>query len=307
MHTFKKAALLIPVALFDLQGGLYNVYNPSKPYPFAQPATLYYLFVALHLLSTLLPLPVWTLLYALRIKRRPRPSWSSTQCFVWRRRRNDSVEQLAKGFVGIYAQGGSYLHFSAHESSATSAIPCHLMKLGCFDSIYSVEYPLLPAPFPAALQDIAAVFVRLIQLGIPADRIILTGDSTRGNIILALARWIRDEGLLRQPAGVLLLPPWCDPSHSFRTSSKCFNPHPHPSDYLTDHPPAYRHNVQSFLGGHRPQSFLRHPYISPPASPVPDGSFKSIPPVFVQYGDAERLEESIVQLVAALRQVEVSA
>ncbi|ORY61045.1 Alpha/Beta hydrolase protein [Leucosporidium creatinivorum] len=332
---------------------------------------LYYLFVALRLLSTLLPLPLLTLLYALRIKRRPRPSWSSPQCalldfnrrvaglvdiagmrwevrdpsaepsprelretsfervdglsreelvgvlrddnvgptnavgcFVWERRRNDSVEQLAEGFVGIYAHGGLYLYFSAHDSSATSAIPRYLMKV-------AVEYRLLPAPFPAALQDVAAVFVRLIQLVVPADRIILIGDSTGGNIMLALARWIRDEGLLRQPAGVLLLSATDPlnsqlPAYSFRTSFKSFKPHPHPKDYLTDHPPAYRHNVQSFLGAHRPHSFLRHPYISPSATPVPDESFKSFPPVFVQYGDAERLEEEIDQLVAAVRQVEAS-
>lgn len=46
-------------------------------------------------------------------------------CFLWERKseKGDSVEQLAEGFVGIYAHGGSYLHFSAHESSATSGEP----------------------------------------------------------------------------------------------------------------------------------------------------------------------------------------
>ncbi len=42
-------------------------------------------------------------------------------------------------------------------------------------------------------------------------RIILIGDSAGGNLVLALARWIRDEGVLPQPDGLLLLSPSCDP------------------------------------------------------------------------------------------------
>jgi alpha-beta hydrolase superfamily lysophospholipase len=42
-------------------------------------------------------------------------------------------------------------------------------------------------------------------------RIILIGDSAGGNLVLALARWIRDEGVLPAPDGMLLLSPSCDP------------------------------------------------------------------------------------------------
>jgi alpha/beta hydrolase fold len=42
-------------------------------------------------------------------------------------------------------------------------------------------------------------------------RIILIGDSAGGNVVLALARWIRDEGVLPPPDGMLLLSPSCDP------------------------------------------------------------------------------------------------
>ena len=42
-------------------------------------------------------------------------------------------------------------------------------------------------------------------------RIILIGDSAGGNLVLALARWIRDEGVLPPPDGMLLLSPSCDP------------------------------------------------------------------------------------------------
>lgn len=42
-------------------------------------------------------------------------------------------------------------------------------------------------------------------------KIILIGDSAGGNLVLALARWIRDEGILPSPDGMLLLSPSCDP------------------------------------------------------------------------------------------------
>jgi hypothetical protein len=42
-------------------------------------------------------------------------------------------------------------------------------------------------------------------------RIVLIGDSAGGNLVLALARWVRDEGVLPVPDGMLLLSPSCDP------------------------------------------------------------------------------------------------
>ncbi len=52
-------------------------------------------------------------------------------------------------------------------------------------------------------------------------RIILIGDSAGGNLVLALARWIRDEGVLPQPDGMLLLSPSCDPCrHCLLVDSK---------------------------------------------------------------------------------------
>ena len=46
-------------------------------------------------------------------------------------------------------------------------------------------------------------------------KIVLIGDSAGGNLVLALARWIRDEGLLPPPHGLLLLSPSCDPCECY--------------------------------------------------------------------------------------------
>lgn len=94
---------------------------------------------------------------------------------------------------------------AALTRSTVSSPPEWPQRDSAFCSSIAAEYRLLPAPFPAALQDVAAVFLSLLERGVPSDRIVLIGDSTGGNIMLALSRWIRDEGLLKQPAGLLLL------------------------------------------------------------------------------------------------------
>lgn len=70
----------------------------------------------------------------------------------------------------------------------------------------AVEYRLLPdSPFPAALQDAVSVYTQLIRSGVPSHKIVFIGDSAGGNIVLALARWIRDEKKSAPPGGLLLL------------------------------------------------------------------------------------------------------
>ncbi|GAA6027303.1 hypothetical protein JCM8097_002575 [Rhodosporidiobolus ruineniae] len=207
--------------------------------------------------------------------------------------------------VGVYFHGGGYTHFSAHENAQTSAIPRRLMLYNYFASIYAVEYRLLNvASFPAALQDGLSVYAHLIRSGVPAHKIILIGDSAGGNIVLALARWLRDEKKLPQAGGLLLLSPWCDPSHSFPHSTTSYVPRPNPEDYLADEPTARRLLVTSLLG-EKPHSYLSSPYISPASQLGPHGSFDHFPPAFIHYGDAERLEEEIESLVRGMRRDKV--
>ena len=130
--------------------------------------------------------------------------------------------------VGVFMHGGGYCHMSAHECSRTSRIPRGLIKVRrpcrslspdsylyvkqrhLLHAIYSVEYRLLQhAPFPAALMDAAAVYAHVLDLYAPLIaqgkcKVILVGDSSGGNLALALARWVRDEGHLRIPDGLLL-------------------------------------------------------------------------------------------------------
>ena len=84
--------------------------------------------------------------------------------------------------IGIFLHGGGYCHMSAHEKASTSKIPARLMKVRhhvclapvaklmhriqdkAFTEIHAVEYRLLQhAPFPAAVQDAAAVYAHIVR------------------------------------------------------------------------------------------------------------------------------------------------
>jgi hypothetical protein len=70
-----------------------------------------------------------------------------------------------------------------------------------FRSPVSSRFPLTPALTP---ENTPYPTWRLPR-GRARTKIILIGDSAGGNLVLALARWIRDEGLLPPPDGMLLL------------------------------------------------------------------------------------------------------
>ncbi|KAG7090791.1 hypothetical protein E1B28_009875 [Marasmius oreades] len=186
--------------------------------------------------------------------------------------------------IGIYLHGGGYCQMSAHEKVRTSNIPRRLMKDKLFTEIHAVEYRLLQhAPLPAVIIDAATVYAHVVRkyyqnipvpqpsssdtpsngsnVAVPvADgqkkcKIVLIGDSSGGNLVLALARWIRDEEQLPMPDGLLLFSPSCDASHAFPSSPSYYIPRPNAStDYLTDTPEPRALLQRTFLGfKHRPQ------------------------------------------------------
>ncbi|KAL0581365.1 hypothetical protein V5O48_000629 [Marasmius crinis-equi] len=184
--------------------------------------------------------------------------------------------------VGIFMHGGGFCQMSAHEGSRTSHIPRRLMKDNLFSEIYSVEYRLLQhAPIPATVMDAATVYAHVISqyysspsttqplqrpclrstpngsnLTLPLFtglkkrcKIVLIGDSSGGNLVLSIARWLRDEKLLPEPDGLLLFSPSCDTSHAFPVDPCFYVPRPNAStDYLTDTPEPRALLQRTFLG-----------------------------------------------------------
>jgi len=121
------------------------------------------------------------------------------------------------------------------------------------DEVYAVEYRLLQvAPFPAVVQDAASVYAYVVDKYAQENKkckIILVGDSSGGNLALSLARWLRDEGRLPVPGGLILLSPSCDTSHNLPETLSSYIPRPNEwSDYLVDNPEPRALLQRTFLG-----------------------------------------------------------
>jgi acetyl esterase/lipase len=59
------------------------------------------------------------------------------------------------------------------------------------------------------LQDAVTAYQYILDLGIPPSKVVLSGDSAGANLVLALLRYISENGdLLPPPAAALLWSPW---------------------------------------------------------------------------------------------------
>ncbi|KAI8973983.1 Alpha/Beta hydrolase protein [Trametes punicea] len=118
----------------------------------------------------------------------------------------------------LYAHGGGYYFGSIDQERY--CIQRLARKVN--GRVFAINYRLAPQyPFPCAIQDLVAAYLYLIQpppgaLHTPVSpaHIVLAGDSAGGGLCIALLQVIRDSGL-PQPAGAVLISPWCDLTHSF--------------------------------------------------------------------------------------------
>lgn len=144
--------------------------------------------------------------------------------------------------------------------------------------------------FPAALQDAISAYNHLInKVGIPADRIFISGDSAGGNLALALARYISEHGQQVQlpwPAGLILLSPWIDIAKALECGygrGTLLSA----SDFTS---PKFLHwGARAYTGGN--MDLARSPYITPV-----DQAFPLKCPMFVQVGSVEALAAEALQL-----------
>lgn len=193
--------------------------------------------------------------------------------------------------------------------------------------VLSVRYRLAPQnPFPAALVDALTAYLSLIHpppgalhKPIPANKIILAGDSAGGNLSLGLlqtlltlkraSRSVRFHGKevdLELPAGVATISPWCDVTRSMPSivhnakfdyldsptqpsddpaDQAPFSPLPFPSDELWPMSPP---RVDFYTNA----NMVLHPLASPLAA-GPD-LWKDAPPVFISTGEEGLTDEDLI-------------
>jgi monoterpene epsilon-lactone hydrolase len=176
----------------------------------------------------------------------------------------------------LYIHGGAWFMGSTNTHRGLVSYIAYESKI----RVLSINYRLAPEhPFPAGLEDCEIAYEWLQQNGIPADNIVIAGDSAGGNLTLALLVTLRDAGK-PLPAGAVALSPATDlafTGESIRTHLKVdpifatMKPNTTIEDYITDHDP-------------------HEPLISPLYA-----NLVGLPPLLIQVGDHEILLDDAVR------------
>lgn len=186
-------------------------------------------------------------------------------------------------FIEIHG-GGLYL--GAGELAWMAAAAHAVERTGI---TWAPDYRMPPAhPFPAALDDLIAVYRAALETHAPSQ-IIVSGASGGGNLAAALLLRAKDEGL-PMPAGLILLTPEIDLTESGDT----FVTNDGIDKILTSLLPVNR----LYANGEE----LTHPYISPLF-----GDLAGFPPTLLQSGTRDLFLSNTVRMHRALLAAGVTA
>eukprot|EP01065_Artemidia_motanka_P036749 TRINITY_DN4475_c0_g1_i2.p1 TRINITY_DN4475_c0_g1~~TRINITY_DN4475_c0_g1_i2.p1 ORF type:complete len:442 (+),score=141.93 TRINITY_DN4475_c0_g1_i2:54-1328(+) len=178
----------------------------------------------------------------------------------------------------MYFHGGAYVLCRAKSERMIGAA---LLESTGHCRIFAADYRRPPAdPFPAPLEDAVAAYTWL-RKQVPADEIIVAGDSAGGNLALALLFRLQQLGV-QQPAGALLFSPWVQ-MFPFETDSWGGNAR---WDYIAE-----RNLVDLFAGLYLGSASDRDPFVAPCNATAEQLS--RLPPMWVSVGGAEVLRSSI--------------
>lgn len=177
-----------------------------------------------------------------------------------------------KSKVLIYTHGGG---FAVGSSSSHRKLAGHMAKaLGV--SAVVLDYRRSPEhPFPAQLEDAAAVYKALLESGIKAKDIGTIGDSAGGNLAVSSVLKFRELGL-ELPGFVIAFSPWLDMELTGQTLETKAE-----TDALIT-VPLLQGMIDMFLGGDK--SKVRDPLANPLHA-----DFKGYPPLYINAGGAECL------------------
>jgi cation diffusion facilitator CzcD-associated flavoprotein CzcO/acetyl esterase/lipase len=110
------------------------------------------------------------------------------------------------GRAVLYLHGGGFVTGSPRGFRGLAAA----LSTVAGAPVWLVDYRLAPEhPYPAGLDDTVTAYRALLAAGLPAERIVLAGDSAGGNLALSAALRLRAAGD-PLPAGLVLISPWLD-------------------------------------------------------------------------------------------------
>ena len=182
-----------------------------------------------------------------------------------------------------------YLDIHGGSLVMGSGKACEVMARRMADQVqmqtWSVDYRMPPEhPYPAALDDVLAVYRGLLDVRAP-EHIVVGGGSAGGNLAAALTLRVRDEGL-PLPAALILLTPEVD----LTESGDSFQTNLGIDCVLTE---SLADSIALYAGDHD----LRHPYLSPLFGDLT----APFPPTFLQAGTRDLFLSNTVRMHRKLR------
>ncbi len=149
--------------------------------------------------------------------------------------------------------------------------------------VATLDYRLAPAyPYPAQQDDAMDAWRYLTEtLGIPADHIVIAGDSAGGNLTLSTSLRLRDAGSA-MPMGLVCMSPWADLSNS--GPSHLYNARVDPSFGVSLDDMEYDGTPVGVQTTYPDGLDATDPYLSPSY-----GDYAGFPPMLLQAGSIEVL------------------
>ena len=93
--------------------------------------------------------------------------------------------------VTVYVHGGGF----SFSNPPMERIMAHRLSKATCRPVFAVDYRLAPAhPYPAAVEDVLAVYRSLLGQGVPAGRILLVGESAGGTLVLSALLMLGEAG-----------------------------------------------------------------------------------------------------------------
>ena len=150
--------------------------------------------------------------------------------------------------------------------------------------IYLVDYRTAPENlYPAALEDTAKVYEKILSDGIDPKNIIVTGDSAGGNLALALSLYLKEKNI-PQPKCLILISPSATMENKF--PSRKYNEN---RDLILgkDTPTNAYLDKSNYANGLK----LNDPRLSPVYADL-----KNLPPMLIQVGGYELFLDECIEL-----------
>jgi acetyl esterase/lipase len=160
----------------------------------------------------------------------------------------------------MHLHGGSYCLGSAFGYRPLAGA----LALAADAGVLVPDYRLAPEhPFPAAIDDAVAAYRWMLDRGVAAEEVVLSGDSSGGGLVVSILLTLSQRGL-PQPGGAVLMCPFVDLPLTLQ-------------DEMGE---PVRRSVEAYLGA--------HPADDPVVSPL-TADLTGLPPLLIQAATGDQL------------------